>query len=171
MIESIGAKCSAEGRAEGVSWLASGAVESGQAATGQLPDLMQALALGASDKTAEVRGAATKLAEALAARFQPGELTAALSGLDGAQRKSANEAISRALGGGALPSATAPAATSARPASAAAVASSGTASLRSSVNGRPGSAAAASAGASANLRSSISRAPSGGLRSSLTLNK
>ena len=42
VLESIGPKCSAEGRAEGINWMAVGAVEPGLCSVaGHLPDLMQ----------------------------------------------------------------------------------------------------------------------------------
>ena len=48
VLESLGAKCSSEGRAEGISWFAAGVVEAGRATAAQLPDLLQVTARTAS---------------------------------------------------------------------------------------------------------------------------
>lgn len=50
------AKTTADGRADGVAWLATGVVEPGRAASDLLPDLLKCLAVGSGDKAAEVGG-------------------------------------------------------------------------------------------------------------------
>lgn len=50
------AKTTADGRADGVAWLATGVVEPGRAASDLLPDLLECLAVGSGDKAAEVGG-------------------------------------------------------------------------------------------------------------------
>ncbi len=57
-------KCTPEGRQEGIAWLACGSCAP-LLRPDHLPDLLRALALGAGDKAAGVRGSAAKLAEAL----------------------------------------------------------------------------------------------------------
>ncbi|KAG1659479.1 hypothetical protein FOA52_005506 [Chlamydomonas sp. UWO 241] len=130
------AKCTPEGRAEGVGWLAHAAV--GRGGYGRVgdscsSDLMRALALGASDKAAEVRGSAARLADALACSFAPGALAKALESLKADERKTATEALARA-GGGATASAASAAGTGSASASVAPSVAR-TSSLRSSTVG------------------------------------
>ncbi|KAJ9516595.1 hypothetical protein QJQ45_015220 [Haematococcus lacustris] len=160
-------KCTADGRADGLAWLASLA-ETGKASS-QLPDCMKALALGSSDKAGEVREAAGKLVAALLQKHSPAELGAACSHLDPAQRKPALEAVSKATGGAPVPTAPLPSAPPTAPSRPA----SGAAAMRTSTSGRLQAAPAAGAvgGAGAALRSSTTRLPVGGVRTSLTLNK
>ncbi|GAX77872.1 hypothetical protein CEUSTIGMA_g5314.t1 [Chlamydomonas eustigma] len=169
LLDCMGAKCSSEGRAEGMSWLATCAADAGRVSSSHIPDFLKALALGSSDKASEVRTSASLLASALASRFSPAELTAALSSLDQDHRKTANEALSKVLGATSLaaPLQGSPVMTSRS--SAPGLAAS-TNSLRSSVS-RPASAAQAGslagglAGSNVSLRSSVN------LRSSISMNK
>ncbi|KAJ9516943.1 hypothetical protein QJQ45_027414, partial [Haematococcus lacustris] len=160
-------KCTADGRADGLAWLASLA-ETGKASS-QLPDCMKALALGSSDKAGEVREAAGRLVAALLQKHSPAELGAACSHLDPAQRKPALEAVSKATGGAPVPTAPLPSAPPTAPSRPA----SGAAAMRTSTSGRLQAAPATGAvgGAGAALRSSTTRLPVGGVRTSLTLNK